>query len=219
MSITATRTRGASLTEAVEAVTIDAGPLLLVGHSLGGTVALASARMRPDVVRGMVLLATNPAAPSQDQMDAWAAQELRASAEGPTPIAESILERLLGPDDGTHRWRHDADLVREMAAETGLQGFIDQLGIQRSRVDELPGLACYDGPVLAVGAVNDALVPPGSHAAIATAAPRGQARLLPGSHMFVLHAAERIAVEIASWYSSNASLLNGSTIPTAQIRS
>jgi pimeloyl-ACP methyl ester carboxylesterase len=48
-----------------------AGPAVLVGHSLGGYLALAHAATRPGVARGLVVLNTGPGYRDPDKREAW----------------------------------------------------------------------------------------------------------------------------------------------------
>lgn len=52
-------------------------PAVLVGHSLGGYLALAHAATRPDVARGIVVLNTGPGFRDPDKREAWNARSRR----------------------------------------------------------------------------------------------------------------------------------------------
>ncbi|BCJ47355.1 hypothetical protein GCM10010168_70550 [Actinoplanes ianthinogenes] len=59
---------------AVAGVLADGAPQILVGHGRGGAAAIAVARLRPDLVRALVLVDVTP-----DSEDLWAALERSAA--------------------------------------------------------------------------------------------------------------------------------------------
>ncbi len=74
-----------------------AAPLVLVGHSLGGLVAMAAAMRTP--LAGLVLVAPSPPGnlPGARALPAVDEAQLR-----PTPARSEVLERFLGGHDGPH---------------------------------------------------------------------------------------------------------------------
>lgn len=72
---------------------------LVFGHSYGGTVALATAVARPDLVRGVVVYES-----PLPWFDWWPTDSAGAraarSADDPAGAAEAFMQRLVGPD----RW-------------------------------------------------------------------------------------------------------------------
>lgn len=87
----------AALIETLAPVT-GAAPLTLVGHGMGGMVALELALRRPELVRQLLLVATAPAVQPGDGYSRHVAQALAWLAEGRgmTEIAETLLPRLVG---------------------------------------------------------------------------------------------------------------------------
>lgn len=70
-------TRDAALADIDDVLaTIDAPPIL-VGHSLGGYLALAHAATRPDASRGIVVLNTGPGFRDQEKREGWNARSRR----------------------------------------------------------------------------------------------------------------------------------------------
>ena len=150
--------------------------LVLVGHSLGGIVAMATARTAPHRVAGLALLSTNPCPPRPDQRVLW--EDLRCSAA--TGRFAEVTRRLL---PGVLSPRHLADprlvdAVQQMADRTGPAILARQLAAQQSRIDERPGLRRVTCPTLVVAATEDGLCPVDTH--------RDMAALVPGSRLEIL---------------------------------
>ena len=61
----------AAVLESFDHVLDSIGPAVLVGHSLGGYFGLAHALSRPDVLRGLVLVATGPGFRDDDSRQRW----------------------------------------------------------------------------------------------------------------------------------------------------
>jgi pimeloyl-ACP methyl ester carboxylesterase len=71
---------------------------VLIGHSLGGAVALTAAVRRPDLVRGVVLEDPAPRGPDDPQRDPSRGRELLAGVQG---------SRDAGDDDALRRLRRE----------------------------------------------------------------------------------------------------------------
>lgn len=71
--------------------------LLLVGHSMGGMLALSMLRHRPDLVTGVVIVASTATAWSTEQVAAWHAMVGAASPGWPPEMAHALGGVLYGP--------------------------------------------------------------------------------------------------------------------------
>ncbi|CAM3139544.1 Putative aminoacrylate hydrolase RutD [Arthrobacter ulcerisalmonis] len=177
-------------------------PAVLVGHSLGGTVAMATARAHPELVAGMALLCSNPNPPRLDQQQLWH-EETEAATHGLVEErVNGIVERLVGGERflSPNELASVTGICRAMVTETGPQGLINQLGIQKSRVDERPGLREFEGPVLSVVAAEDQLIPLPIATETAFYARKGRNEVIHGvSHMAPLTTPEKVASQLTRW--------------------
>jgi pimeloyl-ACP methyl ester carboxylesterase len=71
--------------------------LLLVGHSMGGMLALSMLRHRPELVAGVVAVASTATAWSTEQVAGWHAMVGAASPGWPPEMAQALGGILYGP--------------------------------------------------------------------------------------------------------------------------
>jgi pimeloyl-ACP methyl ester carboxylesterase len=131
-------------------------PVALVGHSLGGKVAMILALRHPELVERLCVVDVSPVA--YDHMDEFAGyikamqsmdlDSLAQRGDADVALAEAVanpsvraflLQNLRRDGDGW-RWQVNLDVLGSDLKAVG--GWPE---------DELPGLAAYDGPVLWVG--------------------------------------------------------------------
>lgn len=187
-------------------------PAILVGHSLGGTVALAAARLYPHMVAGLALICTNPRPPRPDQIEAWHSQQGQAAAGRLDSVVDAVIPYLVGfsSSPSSPPPPFEAARCRQMAAAVGSATFMAQLSVQLDRIDERPGLAKYPGPVLAIAAAEDRLVPVQAVTEIYSAAAEARLEILEqATHMAPMSDAGRVATLLRRWL-----LLNFPTLST-----
>lgn len=150
----------------------------LGGLSLGAIVAMALVRRAPERVTRLVLMSTNPYAPTPAQHAAWTEQR-QALAGGVTAreLQRRLLPVLLSPTVITDQ----PDLVEltvTMADELGIETYDAQLRLQATRVDERPGLRSVRCPTTIISARGDRLCDVRRHEELAA--------LIPGARLVVL---------------------------------
>lgn len=151
------------------------GPVVMVGLSLGGRVALQLAATRPELVRGLVL------AHCDSQPDAAAGADAEPGP-GMAAVAEAALARYLNPALRATRpdieaLLRDVLLAQDPAAHA--------LACAAGRDADLRGaLAGWAGPALVIGGALDASQPPERVAALAAS--------LRGARLCLLDEASRL---------------------------
>lgn len=182
------------------------GPSILVGHSLGGTVAMAAARMYPFSVAGLALICSNPRPPRTDQVGLWGEMSRQVLDGQLSSISQGLVPKLLDGQiwDTSLAATEAAEMCHRMMAEIGDHGLAAQLGVQRQRIDERLALAEFFGPVLAVAAARDSLVPVHVVKEIAMNARQGEFATVSGaSHMLPMTEPVQLTSLLTQWISTN----------------
>lgn len=172
------------------------GPLVAVGLSMGGYVALALAQMAPQRVRALGLLSTNSVADSeakkQQRRDLIALSKM-GKFKGVTP---RLLPRLL-----SRKAQQDDQLVARvlaMAEAVGQANFTSQQEAIMGRADrrgDLPHLAM---PSLVLCGTQDSLTPPEQSREMADLLPDCELRLLDGvGHLSSMEAPQAVSAALS----------------------
>jgi pimeloyl-ACP methyl ester carboxylesterase len=133
------------------------GPVVLIGHSMGGYVALAFARRFPVMLRGLVLVGTKA---GQDTPEAAAARRATAEqvkAEGVRGVIESMAPKMLAASNEDARL---AAQVRGFMATARPDGVSSALLAMAERPDATPLLADITVPTLVVAGMDDTIIAP-----------------------------------------------------------
>lgn len=158
--------------------------IVLCGQSMGGYVAFEFWRHFSDRVRGLILCDTRAAADSPDTQRARHHLAARVRADGPAPVMEALLPKLLSP--ATARMADGpAPMVRAMMDETSSETMARALIGMASRNDSEPLLRTIDVPVLVIVGADDVITS------------RGQAEMLArgirGARLETIEAAGHMA--------------------------
>ncbi len=145
--------------EAMSAYVLATAPakFALVGHGLGGDVALDIVRREPDRVTRVVLMATDPLS---EPPQAAAKREARIVAARSGRLAEAMLEELPRTALADTPWRDEVlALVRDMALGLGEGVFLRQSRALQRRPDQQKTMRRVKIPALILVGAQDTLVP------------------------------------------------------------
>jgi len=176
------------------------GPLSLLGHSMGGRVALEAYRIAPERIARLALLSTGIHMPHPGEAEKRHALLDLGLAQG----AAALVDRWLPPMVAPARV-DDAALMaplREMCIAAGVPAFAAQITALLGRPDVdalLPTIRC---PTLVGVGREDAWSPPAQHETIAAAIPGARLTIVEGSgHMLPAEAPDALNDAIAEWLS------------------
>ncbi len=172
------------------------GPFVFAGLSLGAIAGFEVARRAPERLLGFCAVSTNAAAPTAEQLAAWAGFDRRTRAgEFDSVVADEILPTMFaGPDPALHR------RFLAMARRVGPAAFRAQLAAQATRRDAYAAVAGLSCPMLVVSGERDRLCPPGFHRSIASRARNASLRVLPeAGHLLTFEAPGAAAAVLGDW--------------------
>jgi pimeloyl-ACP methyl ester carboxylesterase len=174
----------AGLADTVEKIVAEVGPILpprfaLVGHGLGGNIAIEILRRHPEAVSRIALIATDPL-PETPQLAAEQEALLVAAKTG--HLAGCIAQML--PCEALYDapWRDEiVALVQDMAATLGVEQFQRQLRVMQRRPDQQKTLRKAHVPTLILAGEVDTIVPRRRTEFLAGMMPHGCLEVIAGA--------------------------------------
>lgn len=174
----------AGFADTVERIVAEAGPMLprrfaLLGHGLGGNIAIEILRRHPEAVSRIVLIATDPL-PEPPRLAAEQEALLVAAKTG--HMADCIAQML--PVSALHDapWRDEiVALVQDMAATLGIDQFQRQLRVMQRRPDQQKTLRKANVPTLILAGAADSIVPRRRAEFLAGMMPHGCLEVIAGA--------------------------------------
>lgn len=191
-------TTQASITEMAESL-LDAvdGPLIAVGHSMGGRVAMEMARIAPERVKGLVLANTGHH-PKRDGEEIKRQAMIDLGHENMETLADQWLPPMLDPARVT-----DAELIAELRAMV-LRAGADVHERQIRALVGRPNASAYLGeiacPVLLVAARQDGWSPIAQHEEIGAAVGDSELAIIENAgHFAPAERPEETTAAIMDW--------------------
>ncbi len=145
----------------------------LVGHSMGGYIALSFAEKYADKLDGLVMVTSNARSDSSEKRESRIAEADDAMRSGMTALADSMAHKLTKSTDVMN-------LVLPILEKTDPKGFANvqrAIASRRNRFTLLKGLEI---PLLAVAGSEDQLMKADACFEMAEAAKLGRSVVLPG---------------------------------------
>jgi len=173
------------------------GPVTLIGHSMGGYVALAFAEAFPQALQGLVLVGTKSGADSPEAATARRTLASRVEKEGGGIVVDAMAPKMLSPDNQDAGM---ASAVRGFMLPTNPLGIIGALLGMAERPDKGPFLQQVRVPTLVVTGAADVIIPPAESAAMAEAIPGAQLASIPGGgHLVAFEQAAGFNEQLRAW--------------------
>jgi pimeloyl-ACP methyl ester carboxylesterase len=179
---------------------LQTGPqrMSILGHSMGGRVALEVWRMAPERVERLALVSTGIHQVRPGEADKRFALRDLGRTEGMEALVDQWLPPMIAPAGRT-----DPALMsrlRRMCVEAGLDTFEAQITALLARPEVESLLPSIDCPALVVTGAEDAWAPPEQHRAIAAAIPGSVLQIIDhAGHMLPAEAPHFLNEAITAW--------------------
>ena len=175
------------------------GPLVPIGLSMGGYVALEMARMAPQRMAAMALLSTSCRDDSAERQRQRQQAITQAKDRGFRGVTRHLMPRLL-----SEVALQDEVIVADvlaMAADIGRIGFVQQQTAIIGRRAQHDTLASFNAPVLVLCGNLDVMTPPNLSVEMAGLAPQAELCLLNGiGHLSSIEAPEAVNKALKSLF-------------------
>lgn len=173
---------------------------VIVGHSLGGYVALAMAEQQPDRIGGICLFHST-ALPDSEEKKASRNKTLDFIArQGVRAFTSSFVGQLYA--DPQHR---SITQVKNIAVQASAESVTGYTRAMRERPDRRPVLENYPGPILLLAGEKDTGIPADTILDQASLNPRAEAVILPDTaHMGMFECEASCLKKIAQFVSKSA---------------
>ena len=170
----------------------------LLGHGLGGDVALDIIRRVPDRVTRIVLMATDPLAEAPQTA---AARESRMVAARSGRLIEAMGEEIPLSALADTEWRGEiVALIKDMAIGLGEGVFIRQSRALQRRPDQQKTMRRVKLPALVIAGAMDTLVPMRRSEFTANLMPFGKLQVIDGAgHLATLEQPEAVNAALAAF--------------------
>ena len=165
------------------------GPLILFGLSMGGYIAMETARLNASRVHGLGLFSTGARADTEDRRK-MRNELVRLSAIGKFKgVTPRLLPKFLSPQALQNEQL--TNTVMNMAETVGQHNFALQQQAISNRIDHRPHLPAYTGPSCVVCGDIDELTPPDLSVEISELLPNCELKLLEATgHLSTMEAPE-----------------------------
>jgi 3-oxoadipate enol-lactonase len=130
---------------------------VIMGHSMGGYVALAAAKIAPERLLALGLIASQAGADTEEARQGRYKMAEKVAAGGSKVVAEAMLPKLFAPDFPAESPIREQ--VRQLMLNTPSAGIIGSLKGMAVRADSGPLLPLLKIPILILAGDKDQIIP------------------------------------------------------------
>lgn len=186
-------------------VHLNTGPVILVGHSMGGYVALAFAKAFPQDLQGLVLVGTKAGADSGEGATARRAMAAKVREEGLSVVMEAMAPKMLSARNTDVAM---AASVRALMGTSKPAGVVSALLGMAERPDAGLWLGKIKARTLVIAGADDTIIPPRESEALMMAIPTAQLKLIPkAGHLVAFERPDAFNEALREWLAWGASPL------------
>ncbi|MFD0588885.1 alpha/beta fold hydrolase [Paenibacillus sp. GCM10027627] len=173
---------------------------IVLGHSLGGYIALAFADKHPDKLSAFGLVHSTPLADSDTAKENRDKAVAALETGGVSVFVDGLIPKLFAPSR-IEGMKPEVDRCKEIGYGTSLHGAVATAKGMKARADRSVVIHQTKLPVLLVAGSQDGVIPPGSTFS-AIGADTRKVELEEAGHMSMMECSAQLAEELASFVRS-----------------
>ncbi|CAG9621978.1 alpha/beta fold hydrolase [Sutcliffiella rhizosphaerae] len=131
---------------------------VVLGHSLGGYVALALAENEPNLIAGLGLIHSTPYADSEESKIGREKGIIQINNQGINEFVTDLVPKLFSPEN-LESHKGEVEFTKKLGYQTTPQGAIGTLQAMKNRIDRSSFIKNYQGPLLLVAGKEDRVIP------------------------------------------------------------
>ncbi len=176
---------------------LNTGPVVLIGHSMGGYATLAFARKYAAMLRGLVLVGTKAGADTAEAAAGRRATAEKVRVEGSAVVVSAMAPKMLAASNTDAAMAHQ---VRGFMERSKPEGVIGSLLGMAERGDSTDLLSQITVPTLVITGGDDTIIPPAESEKLATAIPGARLEMIPGAgHLVAFEKPEEFNRILRDW--------------------
>lgn len=169
----------------------------VVGHSMGGYVALALQKLVPDRVAGLGLVSTQAGADSPEAREGRIAMAERVRKEGVLVVAEGMGPKLFGSDVTAESPVYkDVMSMMRLSSVDGVRGSLIAMAEREDHFPRLPEITC---PTLIIAGEDDKIIPMDKAEVMAANLKSAVLTKVPGGHLPMLEQPAAVNEALERW--------------------
>lgn len=129
----------------------------IIGHSMGGYVALAMADLSPDHIDGLVLL-NSTSFPDNKERKQNRSRAIQIVKKNPSAFTNMAIENLFA-EENRSKFPKEIKTIKDQASKTPLQGIISALEGMKIREDRRTILTNFKKPKILIAGKQDPILP------------------------------------------------------------
>lgn len=171
----------------------------IIGHSLGGYVALEMVRQRPDLFSALGLFHSTAYPDSPEKKESRTKVIEFVEKNGASAFTSNFVTPLFG-----HPGHKDIETVKEIASQSSKDAVIGYTRAMRDRPDQTKTLKNFEKPTLYLGGDKDPGIPAAAMYEQAALSQRAEIHILRGvAHMGMYEKPDEAAAKIMGFLSKN----------------